>query len=145
MGIRRARINDGQVIKRLLDQLDYQQNTAFIEDKMKLFIESNDAELLVYEKDGAAQAFISIHYIPQIAIEGDFARISYFAVDSTFRSHGIGKEILDYSIRLAQQRGCDRVEVHSHSRRTGAHKFYQREGFVESPKYFIKMLTEGED
>lgn len=31
-------------------------------------------------------------------------------------------------------------ELHCHSRRKQAHKFYNRQGYAESPKYLIKML-----
>ncbi|RTF32207.1 GNAT family N-acetyltransferase, partial [Serratia marcescens] len=43
---------------------------------------------------------------------------------------------------LAHRRGCDRLEVHCHSRRERAHAFYRREGFVEAPKYFAKLLSQ---
>jgi hypothetical protein len=38
----------------------------------------------------------------------------------------------------AQRRQCDRIEVHCHSRREDAHRFYYRQGYFESPKYLIK-------
>ncbi|MFM2483785.1 hypothetical protein [Celerinatantimonas yamalensis] len=33
---------------------------------------------------------ISVHFIPQLALAGDFARISYFCVADTARGRGIG-------------------------------------------------------
>jgi hypothetical protein len=32
------------------------------------------------------------------------------------------------------------MEVHCHTRRTRAHEFYARLGWVESPKYLVKKL-----
>jgi len=141
MGIRKARISDGNTIITLLDQLGYPQTNFFINEKIERLLECPDAQLLVYELAGQVAAFISLHFIPQIALEGDFARISYFAVDSAYRSQGIGHEMLDFCFELARERKCDRFEVHSHTRRTGAHRFYLREGFEESPKHFFKMLV----
>ncbi|PAD65933.1 hypothetical protein CHH83_26640 [Bacillus sp. 7586-K] len=89
-------------------------------------------------------ALISIHFIPQITIKGDFARISYFAVDTNVRGKGIGRKIEEYCTDLAIKRNCDRTYVHCHSRRTDAHRFYMRQGFTESPKYFIKMLPQAD-
>ena len=43
--------------------------------------------------------------------------------------------------RLAKQRGCDRMELHSGIQRPLAHQFYLREGYVEAPKYFRKALN----
>ncbi len=140
MGIRKAEIQDGDAISKLLNQLNYPDTDAFIKKKLEKLLSHPDEELLVYEDGGEVTAFISIHFIPQVALEGDFARISYFAVDSSIRSKGIGRELEEYCTELAKERNCDRIEVHCHSRRIDAHRFYTRQGFTESPKYFMKKL-----
>lgn len=140
MGIRPVKIEDHNRISELLEQLGYPGTAPFIAEKIARMIDSPDEYLLVYEIEGVVQALISLHFIPQVALPGDFARISYFIIDERFRGQGVGKEMLEHCIDLAKQRRCDRFEVHSHSRRTGAHRFYAREGFEESPKYLIKIL-----
>ncbi|MBU2699503.1 GNAT superfamily N-acetyltransferase [Sporomusaceae bacterium BoRhaA] len=140
MGIRNAKISDWKEIMELLQQLDYSDTDSFLQEKIKTLLDHPDERLLVYEYDEKIVAFISIHFIPQVALKGDFARISYFAVDKKFRSKGIGREIEEHCAYLAEERKCDRIEVHSHSRRVNAHRFYCRQGFVESPKYFIKKV-----
>ncbi|HXB92971.1 MAG TPA: GNAT family N-acetyltransferase, partial [Puia sp.] len=85
-------------------------------------------------------AVLSLHFIPQLAVEGDFARISYFAVDDDARSQGIGRTMEERVVALARERGCHLIEVHCHERRTHAHRFYLRQGYRESPKYMIKNL-----
>lgn len=140
MGIRPVRIDDHKRISELLEQLGYPGTAPFMAEKIARMIECPDEQVLVYEIQGVVQALISLHFIAQIALAGDFARISYFIIDDRFRGQGIGKEMLEYCSELAKQRRCDRFEVHSHSRRTGAHRFYIREGFEESPKYLIKSL-----
>jgi N-acetylglutamate synthase-like GNAT family acetyltransferase len=141
MGIRKAKIEDWKEIEDLLRQLDYSDTEIFLKEKIAKLSNHPDAELLVYELEDKAIAFISIHFIPQIALKGDFARISYFAVDQAFRSKGIGREMEEYCASLAKKRNCDRIEVHSHSRRERAHRFYFYQGYSESPKYFIKKLV----
>lgn len=138
--IRSARFEDALTIVKLLEQLDYPNTEQFIEEKLKRMINHSDEELFVYELDNMVIAFMSLHFIPQIALKGDFARISYFAVETNFRSAGIGTIMEEYCTQLATQRGCDRIELHSHTRREGAHKFYNRQGYEESPKYLIKKL-----
>jgi GNAT superfamily N-acetyltransferase len=140
MGIRKAVIEDWKAISDLLSQLDYSDTETFIRNKIEKLIIHPDEDLLVYEDNERVIAFISMHYIPQIALKGDFARISYFAVDKTIRSKGIGREIEAFCTELAKNKNCDRLEVHCHSRRTDAHRFYVRQGFIESPKYFMKMI-----
>jgi len=141
MGIRPANNNDWLAISRLLDQLEYPDTAPFLEEKIKKMIACPDEQLLVYEgTEGRIIAFISLHFIPQIALEGDFARISYFAVEDAARSHGVGREMEEYCTQLARARGCQLIEVHCHTRRSRAHDFYFRQGYTESPKYLIKKL-----
>ena len=142
MGIRKVELNDYLQVVSLLTQLDYPDTEFFIKEKIETLLKDPDEELLVFEEDKVIMALISVHFIPQLAVKGDFARISYFAVDKNIRSKGIGRKIEEYCTELAIKRKCDRVEVHCHSRRIDAHRFYIRQGFEESPKYFIKMLPQ---
>lgn len=144
MGIRTANVEDWQKIYLLLNQLDYPNTDTFIKEKIETLLIDPNEELLVYEEDKEVIALISIHFIPQLAVKGDFARISYLAVDTNIRSKGIGRKIEEYCTDLAIKRKCDRIEVHCHSRRKDAHRFYIRQGFTESPKYFIKMLSQSD-
>jgi GNAT superfamily N-acetyltransferase len=140
MPIRNASLNDHDAIKHLLDQLDYPGAERFLLQKMIRILNDPAAALLIYESKGKVLAFISINFITQLALEGDFARISYFAVDPAARSQGIGQQMEAYCEQLANNRKCDRIEVHCHQRRIDAHRFYQRQGYSESPKYLIKSL-----
>ncbi|MES2069584.1 MAG: GNAT family N-acetyltransferase [Pseudomonadota bacterium] len=144
MHIRNARVDDAEVLARLLAQLDYAA-TAFIEEKIAALGRHPDAALLVAEQDAKVCGFIALHFIPQIALPGDFCRVSYFCVDRQHTSLSTGKLLLEHAERLASERGCDRMEVHCHSRRLRAHQFYARQGYQESPKYFMKMLAPATD
>ncbi|WP_151734634.1 GNAT family N-acetyltransferase [Paenibacillus tengchongensis] len=68
------------------------------------------------------------------------ACISYLIVDSTVRSKGTGQQIEEYASRAARRRNCGNIQVHCHLRRIDAHRFYNRQGYSESPKYFTKLL-----
>ena len=140
MGIREAKVDDWVSMVDLLNQLGYQDTESFLKRRVQSLLDDLNEELLVYEMEDRVVAVMSLHFIPQLALEGDFARISYFAVDEGVRSKGIGREMEEYCTRLAKDRKCNRIEVHCHSRRQEAHRFYCRQGFAESPKYFIKML-----
>jgi GNAT superfamily N-acetyltransferase len=139
--IRNAHPADIDAIRSLLIQLGYDAPKNLAE-KIRRLSAHPDEVLLVYELDTEVVAFLSLHFIPQIAVSGDFARISYFAVKDGARSHGIGQQLEAHITRLARERSCDRIEVHCHTRRTDAHRFYERQGYDESPKYFIKPLHE---
>lgn len=137
--IRRAQLTDTKAIGALIAQLDYDPPND-LEEKIRRHATQPDEVLLVYELDAEVVGFLSLQFIPQIALTGDFARISYFAVKDSARGRGIGKDLETYVSQLASERNCDRIEVHCHTRRTDAHRFYERQGYEESPKYFIKTL-----
>lgn len=140
MKIREAKIGDGEAIAKLLTALDYPDTESFIENKIEELLKHHDARLLVAVEGSEIIGFISLHFIPQVALPGDFCRISYFCVNDASRSKGVGTKLEEAAHALAKERGCDRIEVHCHTRRELAHKFYYRQGYSESPKYFLKLL-----
>ena len=141
MEIRKAKPTDSIRISELLLQLEYPVYDEFIEERVAELSQHQNEELIIAEKEGKIIAVLSIHFIPQLAVQGSFARISYFCVDEHARSKGIGRELEKYFEQVARDRGCDRIEVHCHSRRIRAHEFYERQGYIESPNYFIKKLN----
>jgi len=141
MKIRKAKPIDAKMVSELLFQLGYPVNNDFIERRIAELRQDPNEELVIAENERKIIAVLSIHFIPQLAIHGSFARISYFCVDENERSKGVGQELEKYCENIARDRGCDRIEVHCHSRRLRAHEFYNNQGYIESPKYFIKRLT----
>ncbi|WP_160139716.1 GNAT family N-acetyltransferase [Chryseobacterium sp. c4a] len=141
MNLRKMNEKDVEVVIKLLDQLGYPNTKEFLPSKIKSLLEDSDEYLIVAEDwEGNVIGFISIHIIPQIALKGDFARISYFSVEENYRSSGIGKLLEEYCEKVARERNCDRIELHCNFHREKAHRFYDRQGYTEFPKYFMKKL-----
>ncbi|BAP31178.1 uncharacterized protein CHSO_2141 [Chryseobacterium sp. StRB126] len=141
MNLRKMNEEDLEAVVKLLDQLGYPNTGEFLPLKMKNLLQDPDEYLTVAEDtEGNVVGFISIHIIPQIALRGDFARISYFSVDENYRSSGIGKILEEYCEQVARKRNCDRIELHCNFHREQAHRFYYRQGYTESPKYLLKKL-----
>jgi len=138
--IRHAQQTDWPWIVRLLDQLDYPDTGKFLENRLAQLLNDPAEIFLVWEDSAAILGFLSLHFIPQIALPGDFARISYFSIDETARSKGIGAKLEEHATQLAREKGCELIEVHCHTRREKAHAFYFRQGYEESPKYLVKRL-----
>ncbi len=134
---------DALAISALLTELDYPETSRFIERRIAELLAHPDEALLVAEEDGVLLGVLSLHFIPQLALEGAFCRISYFCVNGSARGKGIGRLLESEAEALARSRGCDRIEVHCHSRRSDAHRFYYRQGYSESPKYLCKSLEKG--
>jgi len=138
--IRCATEEDAKSIAELLTQLGYENTLTFISTRIQELLKNADSMLFLYEYEGKVIALLSLHVIPQIALLGSFLRISYFVVDEHVRSLKIGAELEALATQIAIERACDRIEVHCHERRKDAHRFYKRQGYIESPKYFIKNL-----
>lgn len=139
--LREASAADAPALVPLLAQLGYAGTEAFIERRLRELLDHADALLLVAECEGQLLGFMSLHFVPQLAVAGDFCRLSYLCVHEAARGLGIGALFEHRAVEEARQRGCDRIELHSHERRRDAHRFYFREGYEESPKYLMKRLA----
>ncbi|EOQ68965.1 GNAT family N-acetyltransferase [Acinetobacter pittii] len=141
MNIRFAKSEDTQAICDLLKQMGYLKPLTLIQKKFELLNNDSNSKILVAEEEDKICGFLSLYFIPQIALQGDFAKICYLCVDEKMRSKGVGHLLVQEAERLARQRGCDRMELHSGMQRPLAHQFYLREGYIEAPKYFRKALN----
>lgn len=139
--IRSAKSEDIQAICDLLKQMGYSQPLALIQEKFELLNHDSKSQILVAEEEGKICGFLSLYFIPQIALQGDFAKICYLCVNENMRSKGVGHLLVQEAEKQAKRRGCDRMELHSGVQRPLAHQFYLREGYVEAPKYFRKALN----
>lgn len=142
VALRDAHPGDAATLVRLLAQLGYPGGEAFVGQRIARQLAHPDALLLVAVLQGEVLGFISLHFIPQLALPGDFCRLSYLCVDERARGQGIGAMLERRAVQEARLRGCDRIELHSHERRSAAHRFYFREGYEESPKYLMKRLAD---
>lgn len=141
VNIRAAKWEDTQAICNLLKQMGYPQPLALIQEKFEILHSDPKSQILIAEEENKICGFLSLYFIPQIALKGDFAKVCYLCVDENIRSKGVGHLLLQQAEQLARQRGCDRMELHSGEQRTLAHQFYLREGYVDAPKYFRKALN----
>lgn len=138
--IREAVPQDGPALSRLLAQLGYPGTQRFLERRLLQQLSHPDALVLVAHSGGAVVGFISLHVIVQLALAGDFCRVSYLCVDESMRGRGVGVMLEQRAEQHARALGCDRIELHSNARREAAHRFYARLGYEESPKYLVKRL-----
>jgi GNAT superfamily N-acetyltransferase len=140
--LREATMVDVPRIGALLAALGYPGTDGFLGARLDQLLAHPDARVLIAEDGDRVCGLLSLHFIPQLALAGDFCRISYFCIDADARGQGIGQTLEQAAAAIAAERGCDRIEVHCHALRTEAHRFYARQGYVESPKYLVKSLVE---
>jgi GNAT superfamily N-acetyltransferase len=60
---------------------------------------------------------------------GAYMDVDNVVVDPDLRSRGIGKQLMDWLHRKAEELGCQIVVLDSYVTYAGAHRFYFREGY----------------
>lgn len=90
-------------------------------------------ELVVAEKRGDVVGVLQITFIPYLTYQGGWrALIEGVRVSSKVRSSGIGRQLFEWAIERARQRGCHVVQLTSDKKRPDAIRFYEGLGFVAS-------------
>jgi GNAT superfamily N-acetyltransferase len=90
-------------------------------------------ELVVVEAEGEVIGTLQLTVIPSLTYRGGSrALIEAVRVDERFRSQQVGQRLFEWAIARARDRGCHMVQLTTDKRRTDAHRFYQRLGFVAS-------------
>ena len=83
---------------------------------------------------------VAIYRVFENTHAGKCFYVDDLVTDEKQRSSGIGAALLRHLEAEARARGCPGVELESGSQRTGAHRFYFREGFVITGFSFKKEL-----
>jgi GNAT superfamily N-acetyltransferase len=140
--LRRAEAGDLPAIVGLLaaDQLgaarDGVRDDAGLQAYRRAFaaIDRDPAHVLVVAQVGdRVVATMQLSFLPGLARRGSLrAQIEAVRVHEDFRSWGLGHAMLTWAIDEARQRGCALVQLTTDKSRTGAHRFYERLGFVAS-------------
>jgi GNAT superfamily N-acetyltransferase len=97
-------------------------------------IDTDPAHLLVVAQAGQdVVATLQLSFIPGLARRGALrAQIEAVRVHREFRGRGLGAAMLTWAINEARRRGCALVQLTTDKSRTGAHRLYERLGFVAS-------------
>jgi GNAT superfamily N-acetyltransferase len=89
--------------------------------------------LCVAEQNGEIVGTLQLTFIPGLDYLGaERMLIEAVRVRGDRRNAGIGKAMIVRAIEIAQERGCQRVELTSSASRKDAHRFYERLGFAAS-------------
>jgi len=100
---------------------------------------------LLLARDAATQTILGLlHVEATVTIESDpEAEIRALVVGSAHRGRRIGQQLVDAAKDWARARGFTRLRVRTNEIRTGAHRFYEREGFAhtKSQRTYIAPLT----
>jgi GNAT superfamily N-acetyltransferase len=82
---------------------------------------------VLFDERGEPRAFACWRVMEMLAV-GKHVYVDDLVVDTTVRSRGYGKAMLDWLKAEARRLGCARLQLDSGTHRQDAHAFYLREG-----------------
>lgn len=89
--------------------------------------------LVVAESEGRVVGCLQLAVLAGISSQGGIrGLLEDVRVASDCRSRGIGEQLVQWAIADAKARGCNLVELLTHSSRVDAQRFYKRLGFAAS-------------
>lgn len=71
---------------------------------------------------------------------GKYLEVDNFVVDHAHRSRGIGQLLLDWMLEEAHRLDCRHVMLDAYVENEGAHRFYDRNGFIKRGFHFLKKV-----
>jgi GNAT superfamily N-acetyltransferase len=102
---------------------------------------SPDNELILADLDGRIVGTMQLTRIPGLSRQGlTRVIVESVRVASDLRGQGIGETMMRHAIARSKQWGAQLIQLTSDTRRTDAHRFYERLGFEKSHAGFKLML-----
>lgn len=112
------------------------------EDALREIARDHRNAMLVAELDGVVVGMCQVIIFRHLQSGGGLcAELESVHVDTTLRSRGVGRALLDAALDRARAAGCYRVQLTSNKRRTDAHRFYLTNGFTASHEGFKRDLA----
>ena len=117
---------------------------ACYQDALARIADDPNNKLMVAELDGHVVGAFHLTIIQYVAYRGGrVAQIENVIVEPALRGRGIGEAMMRHAIDDARRSECFRVQLTSNERRTRAHRFYERLGFVSSHRGMKLPLRDG--
>lgn len=139
--IREADFRDKEALEQLYRMLS--PSAKVLPEQIEAIRQAPYQFLFVYEADGkvAGTIMLIIGLSPMFGTQ-PFGLLEYLVVDEAHRKQGIGRQLVEFVIRLCREKQCTRLILLSGADRQDAHRFYERLGFDGSTKKgFINYLN----
>ena len=97
---------------------------------------------LVAELDGELVGVVDMEYHQRLGDHRPQARVNDIVVTDRVRGKGVGRALLVRAEELARKRGCFRMALVTAAWREPTITFYEREGFQDYGRWFVKLLAD---
>jgi len=144
--IRKASLDDVQVLVDLTGQLGYKISVSLLAQNLRAYLQDPDRSLFVADIDGGVVGYIAMDAAITFHREGKHVRVVSLVVDRLHRGRGLGALLLQAGECWAKEQNGWVIEVTSSSAREkeGTHDFYIKQGYLKngSQAYFRKLMDE---
>ena len=108
---------------------------------LKNYIQEDDKKILVAQIDNSKIiGMISMVFLSRLNQNTSEMYVPELIVSQNYHSKGIGKKLLNFSIKLGKEKKCHRIRLESGNQRIESHKFYKHLAFEDSSIFFTKNL-----
>ena len=138
VSVRDAEERDAPAIASLCAQLGYPTPAEAVVSRMDRLRGNGEARVVVAVTGESAVGLATIHLRHTINHEAPIGQLTLLVVDESMRGRGVGRVLVAESEAWARARGCKRFVVTTALRRTEAHAFYEKLGFVHTGRRYGK-------
>lgn len=138
---RMSKIDDAEQICELVrDELGYTNKTPDeVRSALRKMLDDDNYFTLVVEGDGKILGYISA--VRGVSFEmGEYCRILTFAVRKKCQGQGLGTALITLVEAKARTDGAEFITLSSQFKRTEAHEFYEKLGYIKTSFAFKKKL-----
>jgi GNAT superfamily N-acetyltransferase len=108
---------------------------------LKNYMQEDDKKILVAQIDNSKIiGMISMVFLSRLNQNTLEMYVPELIVSQNYHSKGIGKKLINFSIKLGKEKQCHRIRLESGNQRVESHKFYKHLGFEDSSIFFTKNL-----
>ncbi len=139
ISIRIIEKNDIFSIVPLLQKLgNFSVSETLLKERLQEMVQQNYECLGVFDNEKLIGTcglwFQTRHY------SGKSVEMDHVIIDDEYRSHGIGKMLIEFISDYANKKSCNWVELNSYVHNFPSHKFFYNQGFVAKGYHFVKEL-----
>lgn len=124
----------------LFCQLGYETAEGVLRSRAAVGVSDPATKVLVAEDCDRIVGVLVMHVLAPWHEAAGWAVVSALVVDELARGNGAGALLLSEAETFARSIGCSHIELSSGEARVRAHAFYERAGFSEVRKRFVKRL-----
>lgn len=148
--IRQAEEKDLEDILRLLNSLNEEGEDLKLEEGLEILKKMESYpyhRVFVLEREGKVVATFTLTILEYLAHKGKKVGIlEDLVVEDKERSKGLGTKIIEFAISECKRNNCYKLSLSSNKKRTEAHAFYIKRGFViHGFSFSVPISCEEED